>query len=62
MKDHKDSSGKEPMEIIAEYFSHLNIPQVYGFPLGHENKNLPLYCGVNAALEVSVTGSKLCFL
>jgi muramoyltetrapeptide carboxypeptidase len=61
MKDHKDSFGKEPMEIIAEYFSHLNIPQVYGFPLGHEKRNVPVYCGALVVLDVNQEKTLLSF-
>lgn len=61
MKDHKDSFGKEPLKIISEHFSELDIPQVYGFPLGHENKNLPIYCGLSASLVVDSNGTSLSY-
>ena len=59
MKDHQDSFGKEVMEIISESISHLNIPVAYGFPLGHEKKNLPVLCGLESDFEVNNDG---CFL
>jgi muramoyltetrapeptide carboxypeptidase len=61
MKDHRDSFGKEPLEIIADHFAEFDIPQVFNFPLGHENKNLPVYCGIPANLEVSLKGGSLNF-
>jgi muramoyltetrapeptide carboxypeptidase len=59
MKDHQDSFGKEVMEIISESISHLNIPVAFGFPLGHEKKNLPVLCGLESDFEVNANG---CFL
>jgi len=61
MKDHKDSFGAEAMEIISRNLAGLNIPIAYGFPLGHEKQNLPVYCGVEAAFEVTAESTSLSF-
>lgn len=61
MKDHKDSFGAEALEVISRNLAGLNIPIAYSFPLGHEKKNLPVYCGVPATFDVSETGVSLNF-
>lgn len=53
MKDNHVAFGKNSYEIIAEYFSSLNIPVAFGFPAGHENFNCPLILGSYINLEVS---------
>ncbi|MFT6828419.1 MAG: muramoyltetrapeptide carboxypeptidase [Roseivirga sp.] len=59
MKDHQDSFGKGVEKIISESISHLDIPVAFGFPLGHESKNLPVICGIESRFEVN---SNCCFL
>jgi muramoyltetrapeptide carboxypeptidase len=59
MKDHQDSFGKEVLQIISENISHLEIPVAFGFPLGHELKNLPVICGIDSHFEVNANGCSL---
>jgi muramoyltetrapeptide carboxypeptidase len=61
MKDHTDSFGAEGYEIISSHFNNLNIPVAYGFPIGHEKKNLPLPYGVEAELKVNEVDVTLTF-
>ncbi|WP_323757564.1 LD-carboxypeptidase [Roseivirga sp.] len=61
MKDHKDSFGADALEVISRNITDLNIPIAYGFPLGHEKSNLPVYCGVPTDFEVSEKGVNLKF-
>jgi len=61
MKDHKDSFEAEALEIISRNLADLNIPVAYGFPLGHEKRNLPVYCGIAAIFDVSEKGVNLKF-
>tara|TARA_R110002074_G_scaffold144735_1_gene292660 strand:- start:28 stop:930 length:903 start_codon:yes stop_codon:yes gene_type:complete len=61
MKDHKDSFGAEALEVIARNLAGLNIPIAYGFPLGHEKRNLPVYCGVSGNFEVNESNVSLSF-
>ncbi|KYG76780.1 S66 peptidase family protein [Roseivirga echinicomitans] len=59
IKDHKDCFGANALEIISRNITDLNIPIAYGFPLGHEKRNLPVYCGVPAIFDVSEKGVNL---
>lgn len=61
MKDHKDSFGAETLDIISRNTSQLSIPTAYGFPLGHEKRNLPVYCGVAGNFEVNKENVSLSF-
>ena len=40
-------------DIIAKYFGGLNIPIVYGYPNGHDTKNLPLVLGSECSISVN---------
>lgn len=54
----KDSSGyftRSLDELIFEYFSHINGPILFGFPGGHESRNMPLL--FHAKAKVAVTSS-----
>lgn len=53
MKDHQDNFGKEVVDIILESVAELDIPVAFGFPIGHETKNLPLICGMEHDFEVN---------
>ncbi len=56
--DTKDSTrpfGKQVYEIIHQYTSALNCPVVFGFPVGHNGRNLALKHGATYHLE---SGSK----
>ncbi|NVJ47503.1 MAG: hypothetical protein HWE07_10260, partial [Cytophagia bacterium] len=39
-------------EIIGSYFEHLNCPIAFGFPGGHEKKNIPLLFHQRASVEI----------
>lgn len=52
----RDSNGyftRTLEEIIYSYFDHLNCPIVFGFPGGHEKKNIPLLFHQRASIEIS---------
>ena len=61
MKDHKDSFGAEAYAIISRHLQGLDIPVVFGFPLGHEKQNLPVYCGIPVNLKVTEDSVSLSF-
>lgn len=52
MKDHNDSFGLSTREVLRAHFDSLGCPVVYGFPAGHENRNLPLVYGKRLNLNV----------
>lgn len=52
----RDSNGyftRTLEEIILSYFDHLNCPIAFGFPGGHERKNIPLLFHQRASIEIS---------
>ncbi|WP_420384872.1 S66 peptidase family protein [Roseivirga sp.] len=52
----KDSNGYFSMslnELISSYFDHLSCPKVFGFPAGHEKRNVPLIFHQNAQLNIT---------
>ncbi len=53
MKDNAIPFGKTAEEIILEHTSAFNYPVCFGFPAGHEKKNLPLMMGAEYTLEVA---------
>lgn len=53
MKDNESPFGKTVREIIAEAVADYNYPVCFGFPAGHDKRNLALTFGVNWNLEVS---------
>ena len=40
-------------DIITKYFGDKNIPIVYGYPNGHDTKNLPLILGSECSVNVT---------
>lgn len=58
-KENDEPFGKNAREIILDYVGELNIPVAFGFPFGHENKNLAIRMGENMKLTVSDKGSHL---
>ena len=59
MKDNAVPFGKNAYEIIREHAGKYDFPISFGFPTGHEPKNLALVCGRKAMLKVDQTGTSL---
>jgi muramoyltetrapeptide carboxypeptidase len=53
--------GKTVSEIIADAVSDYSYPVCFGFPVGHDGRNLPMICGAKVTLEVQVEGVRLQF-
>lgn len=49
----------DPYQVIAAYTKPLNIPVVFGFPVGHELPNHPVYMGRRVELRVTDAGASL---
>lgn len=60
MKDNAIPFGKTAEEIILDAVKEYNYPVCFNFPAGHVDKNLALYLGKKAKLEISAT-TKLSF-
>ncbi|MBR4214797.1 MAG: LD-carboxypeptidase [Bacteroidales bacterium] len=48
-------------DIIKKYFGKLNIPIVYGFPNGHDTRNLPIILGGNCTISVNDSKATVSF-
>jgi muramoyltetrapeptide carboxypeptidase len=59
MKDNRKEFGMNACEIISEAVKDYDYPVCFGFPAGHDKKNLALALGVNWKLEVSRKSSVL---
>lgn len=59
MKDNESPFGRTVHEIIAEAVADYDYPVCFGFPAGHNSKNLALSFGQNWQLEVSENSSEL---
>ncbi len=59
MKDNQIPFGKNAEEIIADAVKEYDYPVCFGFPAGHEIKNLALHFGRKARLSVGESGSSL---
>ena len=59
MKDNESPFGKNIHEIIAEAVSDYSYPVCFGFPAGHDKKNLALMFGREWKLNVNEQGSTL---
>ena len=53
VKDNESPFGKTVYEIIAEAVAEFDYPVCFGFPAGHDKRNLALAFGMNWSLEVS---------
>ncbi|MBO3698951.1 LD-carboxypeptidase [Roseivirga sp. E12] len=53
ISDEKSYFEESVEEMLLSYFSHLDIPLVFGLEAGHEKRNYPLIIGMNCELEVS---------
>jgi muramoyltetrapeptide carboxypeptidase len=52
MKDNESPFGKTIHEIIAEAVQEFDYPVSFGFPAGHDQKNLALAFGKKWSLQV----------
>jgi muramoyltetrapeptide carboxypeptidase len=59
MKDNAIPFGKQAEEIIAEHVQEFDYPLCFGFPAGHEPRNLSLIMGATYTLEVTKNISTL---
>lgn len=53
--------GKTMLEIIADAVTEYDYPVCYGFPVGHDGRNLPLVSGADVQFEVRPEGIRLQF-
>ena len=47
--------------IIKKYFEPLHIPVFYGYPNGHDTKNLPLPLGSKCSITITDTEATVTF-
>ena len=59
MKDNESPFGKTVHEIIAEAVEEFRYPVCFGFPAGHDKKNLALAFGIEWELHVEDDNSTL---
>ena len=59
MKDNESPFGKTVEEIVMEAVDEFSYPVCFGFPAGHDKKNLALTFGGNWAMEVKLNKSFL---
>ena len=59
MKDNESPFGKNIHEIISDAVANYNYPVCFGFPAGHDEKNLALAFGKKWLLSVTERGAKL---
>nr|WP_319998035.1 LD-carboxypeptidase [uncultured Draconibacterium sp.] len=59
MKDNESPFGQTVHEIFSEAVKDFDYPVCYGFPAGHDKKNLALAFGWDWELEVAERGTKL---
>lgn len=59
MKDNDSPFGQSVHQIISEVTSDYSYPVCYGFPAGHDKKNLALMFGKKWKLDVSKNETKL---
>ena len=59
MKDNESPFGKTIVEIITEAVADYEYPVCFGFPAGHNEKNLALSFGENWELDVNEQSSIL---
>lgn len=62
MKDNAIPFGKLPEEIILDAVKDYSYPVCFNFPAGHIDKNLAVYLGRQAELNVTATGATLKFI
>ena len=62
MKDNESPFGKNVHEIIMDAVQDFNYPVAFGFPAGHDKKNMALVFGKKWKLDVTKTKATLKFL
>lgn len=53
------SMGCDVCSVISDAVSDYGFPVCFGFPVGHEGRNVPLVCGSAVSLEVDNSESRL---
>ena len=61
MKDNAIPFGKTAEEIIYDHVNFFNYPVCFGFPAGHEKRNLALKFGTDIILKVAPLSSQITF-
>lgn len=61
MRDNEIPFGSNAYEIIHHHVRSYDFPVAFGFPIGHEAKNIAVPCGRVATLNVDELGSTLEF-
>lgn len=61
MRDNEIPFGSNAYEIIAAHIQSFSFPVAFGFPIGHEAKNIAVPCGRVATLRVEKDSSILRF-
>ena len=62
MKDNAIPFGKTAEEIVIDAVKEYNYPVCFNFPAGHIEKNLALYLGNKAKLEITKSKVSLNYL
>ncbi len=62
MRDNTVSYGHTAEEIIADAVKEFRYPVLFGFPAGHQQKNMPLILGREAVLNVDESNASLSFM
>ena len=60
-QDNRVPFGQTPAQIVAAHAARYGYPVAYGFPVGHEARNLALVVGRRARLEVGPAGAQLAY-
>lgn len=59
---HNNQGNDLPLPaIIKKYFEPLNIPIIYGYPNGHDIKNMPLPLGSRCTIDINETEATVTF-
>ena len=61
MKDNAIAFGKTPEEIISEHVKEFHYPVCFGFPAGHEKRNLALKFGSDISINIKPSSSHIYF-
>lgn len=61
MRDDPIPFGMSPEEIVFDAVKEYKYPVCFGFPAGHMDRNLALYLGKEAILEITATESTLTY-
>jgi len=61
MKDNSIPYGKTAQQIIYDAVKEYDYPVVFDFPAGHDVKNIPLFLGMKATVNITKTNCELRF-